>query len=147
MFISFFLMLVYLLMSGLFTPVRSMPTWAQWMAEVNPVKHIIEIMRAVMLKGAGIVDIARPLTILAGAGAAVLTLAAARVTKEGLRRVEEALAALRAAHARGSMPMDADRRFHLSIAEMAGNAVLVDMVGALFDSRRSPIAARRSLRR
>ena len=75
---------------------------------------------------------------------AVITLAAARVTKEGLRRVEEALAAMREEHARGSMPMDADRRFHLSIAEMAGNAVLADMVGALFDSRRSPIAARMS---
>jgi ABC-2 type transport system permease protein len=38
MFIAFFLILIYLLMSGLFTPVRSMPDWAQWMAELNPVK-------------------------------------------------------------------------------------------------------------
>jgi ABC-2 type transport system permease protein len=81
MFISFFLMLVYLLMSGLFTPVRSMPTWAQWMAEANPVKHIIEIMRAVMLKGAGIADVARPLTILAAGGALVLTLSVRQYAK------------------------------------------------------------------
>ena len=81
MFISFFLMLVYLLMSGLFTPVRSMPTWAQWIAEVNPVKHIIGIMRAVMLKGAGIADIARPLTFLAVGGALVLTMAVRQYAK------------------------------------------------------------------
>lgn len=81
MFISFFLMLVYLLMSGLFTPVRSMPTWAQWMAEVNPVKHIIEIMRAVMLKGAGLTDIIRPMTFLSVAGVLVLTLAVRQYAK------------------------------------------------------------------
>ncbi len=75
MFISFFLVMVYLLMSGLFTPVRSMPQWAQWMAELNPVKHFIVIMRAVLLKGAGPADIVRPLGILAVSGALILTLA------------------------------------------------------------------------
>lgn len=81
MFISFFLMLIYLLMSGLFTPVRSMPRWAQWIAEVNPVKHIIEIARAVMLKGAGFADIVRPLTFLTVAGALVLTMAVRQYAK------------------------------------------------------------------
>lgn len=81
MFISFFMILVYLLMSGLFTPVRSMPTWAQWLAELNPVKHIIEIMRAILLKGANIVDIARPLMILTVMGILVLTLAVRQYAK------------------------------------------------------------------
>jgi ABC-2 type transport system permease protein len=81
MFVSFFLILVYLLMSGLFTPIRSMPTWAQWMAELNPVKHFIEIMRAVLLKGAGLADVARPLTILALSGAIVLTFAVRQYAK------------------------------------------------------------------
>ncbi|MEO7368000.1 MAG: ABC transporter permease [Gemmatimonadaceae bacterium] len=81
MFISFFLILVYLLMSGLFTPVRSMPTWAQWLAELNPVKHIIEIMRAILLKGANIVDIARSLAILTVMGTLVLTLAVRQYAK------------------------------------------------------------------
>jgi len=75
---------------------------------------------------------------------AVITLAAARVTKAGLQRVEDALVAMREDHAHGRKPVEADRRFHLSIAEMAGNAVLVDMVGTLFDGRHSPIAARMS---
>ncbi len=81
MFISFFMILVYLLMSGLFTPVRSMPAWAQWLAELNPVKHIIEIMRAILLKGANIVDIARPLTILTVMGTVVLTSAVRQYAK------------------------------------------------------------------
>jgi len=33
MFVTFFIIMIYLLMSGLFTPIRSMPTWAQWMAQ------------------------------------------------------------------------------------------------------------------
>jgi ABC-2 type transport system permease protein len=75
MFVTFFIIMVYLLMSGLFTPIRSMPTWAQWMAQLNPVKHFIEIMRAVLLKGATARDILRPIGILALFGAVVLTLA------------------------------------------------------------------------
>jgi DNA-binding FadR family transcriptional regulator len=75
---------------------------------------------------------------------AVIMLAAARVTPEGLQRVEQALAAMGAEHSRGSKPVEADRRFHLSIAEMAGNSVLTDMVATLFDGRHSPIAARMS---
>ena len=81
MFVSFFLILVYLLMSGLFTPIRSMPDWAQWMAELNPVKHFIAIMRAVLLKGAGLADIARPLLILAASGVIVLSLAVRQYAK------------------------------------------------------------------
>ena len=81
MFVSFFMILIYLLMSGLFTPIRSMPDWAQWMAEVNPVKHFIEIMRAVLLKGAGLIDIMRPLMILAVSGVIVLALAIRQYAK------------------------------------------------------------------
>ena len=82
MFIAFFLILIYLLMSGLFTPVRSMPEWAQWMAELNPVKHFIVIIRAVMLKGAGLTDILRPLGILAATGVLALTLAVRQYGKQ-----------------------------------------------------------------
>jgi len=75
MFVTFFIIMVYLLMSGLFTPVRSMPDWAQWLAEINPVKHFIGIMRAVMLKGATIVEVMKPLLALAAFGTVVLSLA------------------------------------------------------------------------
>lgn len=75
---------------------------------------------------------------------AVITLAAARVTKAGLQRVGDALAAMRDDHAHGRKPVEADRRFHVSIAEMAGNSVLVGMVGTLFDGRHSLISSRMS---
>lgn len=75
MFITFFMVMIYLLMSGLFTPVRSMPEWARWMAEANPVRHVIAVMRAVMLKGATLADVSGQLAFLAAFGTGVLALA------------------------------------------------------------------------
>lgn len=75
MFVTFFVLMIYLLMSGLFTPVRSMPAWAQWIAEFNPLKHFIIVMRAVMLKGATLADVRRELLVLATFGVVVLGLA------------------------------------------------------------------------
>jgi ABC-2 type transport system permease protein len=81
MFISFAINMVYLLMSGLFTPIQSMPEWAQWVAEISPVKHFIVIMRAVLVKGAGFAAIQVPLYVLAVYGAAVLALAVRQYSK------------------------------------------------------------------
>lgn len=57
MFIMFFFIMVFLLMSGLFTPVSSMPDWAQWIAIFNPPRYMVEIMRGVYLKGSGFADL------------------------------------------------------------------------------------------
>lgn len=57
MFIAWFFVVIFILMSGLFTPIESMPLWAQWLTEFNPVKYFVEIMRMVMLKGSGFTDI------------------------------------------------------------------------------------------
>lgn len=73
---------------------------------------------------------------------AVAALAAARVTGPGLARVRESLEATRADLARSRTPVENDRRFHLAIAELAGNSVLLRLVGELFDERHSPIAAK-----
>jgi ABC-2 type transport system permease protein len=81
MFVSFFIMMIYLLMSGLFTPVRSMPTWAQWMAQLNPVMHFIALVRAVLLKGAGLADVFRTLVILAAFGVGFVSLAVRQYAK------------------------------------------------------------------
>ncbi|MDR2424826.1 MAG: ABC transporter permease [Prevotellaceae bacterium] len=51
MFVMFFFLIIFMLMSGLFTPVRSMPDWAQKITIFNPLKYFIEIMRSVYLKG------------------------------------------------------------------------------------------------
>jgi ABC-2 type transport system permease protein len=57
MFISWFFMVIFILMSGLFTPIESMPKWAQTITDFNPIKYFVEVMRMVMLKGSGIKDI------------------------------------------------------------------------------------------
>jgi ABC-2 type transport system permease protein len=62
MFIAWFFMVIFILMSGLFTPIESMPGWAQIITEFNPIKYYVEVMRMVMLKGSGFMDILPQLT-------------------------------------------------------------------------------------
>ena len=57
MFISWFFIVIFILMSGLFTPIESMPNWAQSLTELNPIKYFVEVMRMVMLKGSSFTDI------------------------------------------------------------------------------------------
>lgn len=80
-FVTFALLMIYLLMSGLFTPVSAMPHWAQVVAEWNPMRHGIAMTRAVMLKGAGIADVARHLVVLFVSGVLVLTVAVRQYRK------------------------------------------------------------------
>jgi ABC-2 type transport system permease protein len=56
---TFFLFMIFILLAGLFTPVDSMPVWAQWFTRFNPVAYFVEVMRLVVLKGSGIADISR----------------------------------------------------------------------------------------
>lgn len=81
LFMSFFILMIYLLMSGLFTPIDSMPVWAQWLAELNPVKHFVVIMRAVLVRGANLTAVAAPIAVLAVYGAVVLTAAVRQHSK------------------------------------------------------------------
>ncbi len=55
--LAFFFVMIFLLMSGLFTSIDSMPTWARWIALANPVTYFIEVMRMVVLKGSGFADV------------------------------------------------------------------------------------------
>ncbi len=57
MFIMFFFMMIFILMGGLFTPIESMPDWAQTITLFNPVSYLISVMRLVILKGSGFYDI------------------------------------------------------------------------------------------
>ncbi|WP_281613267.1 ABC transporter permease [Flammeovirga sp. SubArs3] len=52
MFIAWFFMIIFVLLSGLFTPIENMPDWAQKITLLNPVRYFIEVMRGVLLKGA-----------------------------------------------------------------------------------------------
>jgi ABC-2 type transport system permease protein len=57
MFVMFFFLVIMILMSGLFTPVSSMPQWAQDITIFNPLKYFIQVMRMVYLKGSSIFDL------------------------------------------------------------------------------------------
>ena len=81
MFITFFILVIYVLMSGLFTPVDSMPRPVQWLTELNPVKHFIVIMRAVLIKGAGFAAVQTQFYALIAFAAVVLTLAVRQYSK------------------------------------------------------------------
>ncbi len=58
MLISFFIMMIFILLGGLYTPIESMPEWAQWITKFNPVSYFINVMREVVLKGSSLADIA-----------------------------------------------------------------------------------------
>jgi ABC-2 type transport system permease protein len=57
MLVTFFMFMVFVLLGGLYTPIESMPVWAQWFTKFNPVTYFIEVMRLVVLKGSSIRDI------------------------------------------------------------------------------------------
>jgi len=81
MFVTFFVMNIYLLMSGLFTPVESMAPWVQTVSLANPVRHFVAISRAILVKGAGPADIARPFFTLVGFAVVTLALAVRQYSK------------------------------------------------------------------
>ncbi len=56
-FVSFFVMMLFMLLGGLYTPIESMPEWAKWITKINPVAYFIEVMRMIVLKGSGFSDI------------------------------------------------------------------------------------------
>lgn len=64
MFIAWFFMVIFILMSGLFTPIESMPVWAQKITLFNPIRYFVEIIRMVMLKGSQFTDIVKPFFII-----------------------------------------------------------------------------------
>ncbi|MEJ0031437.1 MAG: ABC transporter permease [Bacteroidota bacterium] len=65
MLISFFMMMVFILLGGLYTSIDSMPQWAQTFTKFNPVSYFIEVMRMVVLKGSSLYDIRYHLGIVA----------------------------------------------------------------------------------
>lgn len=77
---------------------------------------------------------------------AVVVLACARVKEEALARLREIVADMRTEIAGRRSPVEHDRAFHLTVAEMTGNSVMVRLIGDLFDERHSPISEKLSSR-
>jgi len=66
MFVIWFILVCMLLLSGLFTPVESMPGWARTLTGFIPMKYFMESMRGVYLRGASVGAIAKDLAALLG---------------------------------------------------------------------------------
>jgi len=81
MFISWFFLVIFILLGGLFTAVENMPTWAQRLTYFNPIRYFIEVNRLVLLKGAGFQDIAKHFLIMTGFVLAFNSLAIFRYRK------------------------------------------------------------------
>jgi len=81
MFIAFFFMLTFILMSGVFTPAESMPAWAQKVNLVNPAAYFMRVIRMVLLKGSGFRDISREFYSLGVYAVVILALAVTNYRK------------------------------------------------------------------
>jgi ABC-2 type transport system permease protein len=55
--LMFLFMMVFNMMSGLYTPIDSMPGWAQFITHLFPFSYFIDVMRMVVIKGSGLHDI------------------------------------------------------------------------------------------
>jgi len=64
MFISWFFLVLFILLGGLFSAIENMPPWAQTVTRFNPVRYFIEVNRMVLLKGSGFRDLAGHFAIM-----------------------------------------------------------------------------------
>ncbi|GAB5547270.1 MAG: ABC transporter permease [Sandaracinaceae bacterium] len=78
---GFLFMLPAALLSGIMTPIRSMPEWLQPFTLANPLRHYAEVLRGVLLRGAGFEELSFQLVVLAAMGAFVFGFAAIRFRK------------------------------------------------------------------
>ena len=81
MFVAWFIMIVFILMSGFFTPAESMPVWAQRFNVINPFAYFIRVNRMILLKGSGLIDVARELISLSIFAFSIISLAVWRYKK------------------------------------------------------------------
>jgi ABC-2 type transport system permease protein len=73
MFMVFFIVMTFIFMSGLYTPVDNMPHWAQRISDISPLKYFIQVMRLVYLKGSTTADLIKPFLALCGFAAVLNT--------------------------------------------------------------------------
>lgn len=81
MFIAWFVMVLFILLGGIFTPVEYMPEWAKIIAFFNPIAHFSKAMRMIMLKGSGLKDVIQTLYIFIIYALIILSLAVWRYRK------------------------------------------------------------------
>lgn len=75
MFVTYFFLIIFILMGGVFTPVENMPELAQKLDRLNPIYYFIRIMRMIILKGSGFTDLLEEFVSLIVIGISFLSLA------------------------------------------------------------------------
>lgn len=78
---GFLFMMPAALLSGIMTPIRSMPVWLQPLTFINPLRHYADLLRAVLLRDAGFADVAPQLLFLAIFGVSLSVIASLRFRK------------------------------------------------------------------
>lgn len=73
MFVIWFFSMVFMLMSGIFTPIASMPHWAEIITYANPLRYYADAMRSIYLKGGTLLDNWFDFVCLAGIGTITTT--------------------------------------------------------------------------
>ncbi len=63
-FVMLFFVMIFIMMSGLLTPVESMPDWAQAIAAFTPTKYLVNVLKCVYLKGSTVADLKTDLIAL-----------------------------------------------------------------------------------
>ena len=79
--LAFFVFLPQILLSGFMFPYAGMPKAAQWIAEVLPMTHFIRLIRAIMLRGAGLADLPNDMLALAAIAVVLLVISTRRIHK------------------------------------------------------------------
>ena len=78
---SFLIFQPTMLLSGFMFPVSSMPDLFQWLTLLNPLRHYLEIVRGIFLKGAGLADLWSQYLALLAMGSVILWFASTRFRK------------------------------------------------------------------
>ncbi|NLP12421.1 ABC transporter permease [bacterium] len=81
MFMSWFILIFVLLMSGFIFPIENMPRLAQWLTYLNPMRYFILITRELFIKGAGLRHLYVQGLILCLFGALIFTFSVLRFQK------------------------------------------------------------------
>jgi len=81
MYVSWFFMQIFILLSGFFYPIANMPHWIQTFTLINPLRHFLAVNRELLLKGAGLADLWPELRALLVIGVCVFTFATLRFHK------------------------------------------------------------------
>jgi len=74
MFFAWFSLMIFLLMSGFFTPVDNIPPLLRLLADINPLRYLIKIIREIFLKGNGIAYFWKDLLALGGIAVTLVTI-------------------------------------------------------------------------